>query len=53
MTAPPQIIEGEGIVHTETEDAPFQDAHVAVRIWSEQGPPSIYGRERHHLPRGP
>jgi hypothetical protein len=43
--APPQIIEGEGVVRIELDGAPFQGAHVAVRIWSEQGPPGIYDRQ--------
>jgi hypothetical protein len=43
--APPQIIEGEGIVRIESEDAPFQGAHVAVRVWSESGPAGIYDRQ--------
>jgi hypothetical protein len=43
--APPRIIEGEGIVRIETEEAPFQGAHVVVRVWSDPGPPGIYDRQ--------
>jgi hypothetical protein len=43
--APPQIIEGEGVIRIEAEGAPLAGAHVAVRIFSQKGPAGIRERQ--------
>jgi hypothetical protein len=43
--APPQIIEGEGVMRIEVEGASLQGAHVAVRIFSQKGPAGIRERQ--------